>query len=151
MSTPKIGTSIVGVRQTCGGVFADKPPTYDPGAGPIDMEPDLYTEGLYQYADPDDLTKITADTGEAGEFDFGELPIAIEEIRAAIGANNYTAKVEDADASVSCTFLSAVSGDGTRQSFHPPVVVLPGERLRISSAGGSGSITIYCVKADTAG
>jgi hypothetical protein len=133
-----------GLRQICAGTFNKVPPQ----KGSVTYLPDKFEDGLYTYVDPSDHTKDTADTNKAGEWDFGGKAVFLMEIRAAVGANNIQADVADAGGAPLASVLAATSGNNTRNVFDPPIPVLPGERLRVSSAGGSGSITVYVVKGD---
>lgn len=132
------------LRQICAGTFNKVPPQ----KGAVVYKPDKFEKGLFTYVDPSDHTKDTAETTKAGEWAFGDKAVFLMEIRAAVGANNIQADVGDAGGTPLVSILAASSGNNTRYSFDPPVSILPGERLRISSAGGSGSITVYVVKGD---
>jgi hypothetical protein len=105
-------------------------------------KPILYTGGRYDYVDPANTTLNTLADGGLFDFENEDLPVAVTEVRGITTA--YNIYIQDKDGSNTITLATAVTG-GTRKEFHPAVVVLPSQRLKITAAGAI-TVDVYVVK-----
>ena len=129
------------VRQKTGTGFTGVAPI-GPAPGSHLYKPLRYDGGRYDYVDPADLALDTLADGGIFDFENEDLPVAVTEVRGITTA--YNVYIQDKDASNTITLATAVTA-GTRKEFHPAVVVLPSQRLKITAAGAS-TIDVYVVK-----
>lgn len=120
-------------RQTCSGAFAGAAPEFS-GAAYLPF----YLNHIYKYVDPGNTTLETLDQG--GLFDFGSnvRAYAITEIRSLL-VGNIVVVVEDRDGTHS---IQVFSGPGTYAAFTDPIIVLPSQRVKVSTVG-SGWVDLY--------
>ena len=113
-----------------------------PAPASAEYKPLRFTGGRYDYIDPSDYALDDLEDGGIFDFQNEDLPISITEIRATTTA--YDAYIEDKNGDNPIQVVTTAAGD-TRVEFHPPLVVIPAQQLRVVVAGPT-VVDVYVVK-----
>lgn len=139
----------VAARQTSVGAMTGVAPIGPPPTPPpatVAYEPDLYTDGRYDYVCSEDNSLATLTDG--GRYEFEE-DVKIPEIRPHVTGGTFEVLVQDRDNThVTEIIAAASSADGDRYDFYPSVIVLKSQALIIKTSA-AGSVDVYLRKSDS--